>query len=190
MGNAQRHRGQQSDDAKNFHPDTLPALRRAVADFSWLLSQGYSDGSATLSLVGDRYRLTARQRQAVMRAACSDQALALRKEKEVAPDQLSGQAIAIDGYNFLITVESGLSGGIVLECRDSAWRDVASIHGTYRQVEETVPAIRHIATGLNACGVTAVTWFLDAPVSNSGRLRQLLLASAREGRWVSLAPIA
>lgn len=115
-----------------------------------------------------------------MRAACSDQSAALRLSRELLPAQLSGQPIAIDGYNFLITIESGLSGGIVLECRDGAWRDVASIHGTYRQVHETAPAIRYIAEGLHNLNVPSATWFLDAPVSNSGRLRQLLLTFARE----------
>ncbi len=174
MGNHQRHRGMKSEDEKWFADDQLDSLRMAVADYNWMLSRGYSDGTATLSLVGDRYRLPLRQRHALMRAACSDASLILRKEKEIAPDQLQGKPLWIDGYNLLITLESGLSGGIVLRCRDGSWRDIASLHGTYRQVEETSMALEMTGKALLALEIPEVTWFLDAPVSNSGRLRQMM----------------
>ncbi len=97
-------------------------------------------------------------------------------------DALAGEPIAIDGYNLLITIESALSGGIILAGRDGCLRDLASLHGTYRTVEETLPAARLIGEHLHALHPASIDWYVDAPVSNSGRLRALLLEeSAREG---------
>ena len=121
-------------------PALLPRLREALADFSLLLTKGYADKSA-LKLVGDRFSLTQRQRLAIMRAACSDQQRQSRLARRVPVEALAGQPIAIDGYNLLITIEAALSGGLIFIGRDGCFRDLASIHGTYRKVEETVPAV-------------------------------------------------
>ena len=126
----------------------LPRLREAVADFSLLLTKGYADKSA-LKLVGDRFSLTQRQRLAVMRASCSDQQLQSRLARRVPVEALAGQPIAIDGYNLLITIEAALSGGLIFIGRDGCFRDLASIHGTYRKVEETIPAVRLIGEFLD-----------------------------------------
>ena len=118
----------------------LPRLREAVADFSLLLTKGYAAPSA-LKLVGDRFSLTQRQRLAVMRSSCSDQQQRSRLARQAPIEAVAGQPIAIDGYNLLITVEAALSGGLIFQGRDGCLRDLASIHGTYRKVEETVPAL-------------------------------------------------
>ena len=114
----------------------------AVADLSWLLSRGYAVVSA-LKLAGDRWRLTERQRQAVRRAACSDQARERRRAHQVAPADLSGQVLLIDGFNVLTTIEAALGGAVVLVCRDQTCRDIAGLHGSYRKVAETEPRSPH-----------------------------------------------
>jgi hypothetical protein len=73
------HRGPHPDDAQLFAAEMLPPLRNAASDLSWLLSRGYSSNSA-LKLGGDRYALRERQRNAVARCACSDDAR-LRRER-------------------------------------------------------------------------------------------------------------
>ena len=204
------HRGPHPDDAALFAPGMLPRLREAVADFSMLLTKGYADKSA-LKLVGDHFSLTQRQRLAVMRSSCSDQHLKSRLERRVAIEDLSGQPIAIDGYNLLITVEAALSGGLIFQGRDDCFRDLASIHGTYRKVEETIPAVQLIGEFLTEIGrlrgegvpplnhgqspapakagntrdttAAQVLWLLDSPVSNSGRLKALIAQIARENNW-------
>ncbi len=181
MPDRRRHRGRHPDDAKLFNELTLPSLRAALDDLSLLATRGYAETSA-LKLVGDRHALTERQRMAVRRSACSDQALLGRRGRMVPGDALAGEPIAIDGYNLLITIESALSGGIILAGRDGCLRDLASLHGTYRTVEETLPAARLIGEHLHALHPASIDWYVDAPVSNSGRLRALLLEeSAREG---------
>jgi hypothetical protein len=160
----------------------LPRLREAVADFSMLLTKGYANKSA-LKLVGDRFSLTQRQRLAVMRSSCSDQQRQSRLERRVPADALAGQPLAIDGYNLLITIEAALSGGLIFQGRDGCFRDLASIHGTYRKVEETVPAVRLIGAFLTEVRSAEALWLLDSPVSNSGRLKTLIGQLARENHW-------
>jgi hypothetical protein len=165
-----------------FAPGQLERLRAAVADFSMLLTKGYADKSA-LTLVGDRFSLTQRQRLAVMRSACSDQQLHSRLERRVPVEALAGQPIAIDGYNLLITIEAAMSGGLIFRGRDGCFRDLASIHGTYRKVEETIPAVQLIGDFLAEIRVAQALWLLDSPVSNSGRLKTLIGQLAQQSNW-------
>ncbi len=157
-------------------------LRAAVADFSMLLTKGYAEKSA-LALVGDRFSLTQRQRLAVMRCACSDQQLQRRLEHRVSIEALADLPVGIDGYNLLITIEAAMSGGLIFRGRDSCFRDLASIHGTYRKVEETVPAVQLIGAFLTKIRVAHALWLLDSPVSNSGRLKALIAQLAGENHW-------
>jgi hypothetical protein len=165
-----------------FAPALLPRLREAVADFSLLLTKGYAEKSA-LKLVGDRFSLTQRQRLAVMRSSCSDQQRDSRRARCLPVETLAGQPIAVDGYNLLITIEAALSGGLIFQGRDRSFRDLASIHGTYRKVEETVPAVRLIGEFLRESRVASALWLLDSPVSNSGRLKTLIGQLAHESNW-------
>jgi hypothetical protein len=182
MPDRRRHRGPHPDDERLFCAAALPVLRAAAGDYSWLLSRGYAEKSA-LKLVGDRFQLTARQRLAVRRSSCADAAREDRVRKQHPPGAPPGEPLSIDGYNALITVESALSGGFILCGRDGCYRDLASLHGTYRSVEETAPAIELVGEVIAAFPVGRVTWYLDAPVSNSGRLARLMLEIARRRRW-------
>jgi hypothetical protein len=182
MPDKRTHRGPHPDDEKLFAPSAIPDLRVAVADFSLLLTKGYADKSA-LKLVGDKFSLTERQRLAIMRNACSDQHLTSRKEREVKITDLANQPIAIDGYNILITVEAAMSGGVIFKGRDGCYRDLASIHGTYRKVTETIPAVELIGRFLKDAGIPKSRWLLDSPVSNSGRLKTLIGELARKNGW-------
>lgn len=181
MPDKRSHRGPHPDDAALFTSQTQPVLQQAVADMSWLLSRGYSDKSV-LKLVGDRYNLTYRQRIAVMRSGCSDTQLHRRQSTQIHPQICRGKPLILDGYNLLITTEAALGGGILLVGRDGCIRDLASIHGTYRKVEETLPAIGVIADTLSLLGITDTTWLLDKPVSNSGRLKKIIVQFAETQR--------
>jgi len=182
MPDKRSHRGPHPADAKLFAPEAIPNLQLATADFSLLLTKGYADKSA-LKLVGDKFSLTERQRLAVMRSACSDQHLASRNQSCVALKNLAGEGIAIDGYNILITVEAAMSGACVFKGRDGCYRDLASIHGTYRKVTETIPALQLVGEFLKEIGVSEAAWLLDSPVSNSGRLKTLIGELAQESKW-------
>lgn len=182
MPNRQKHRGSHPSDVLLFSEKYLPALKTAVTDLSWLLSRGYAANSS-LKLICDRFFLKERQRKAVMRCSCSDQSLSSRQLKHIHPANLRQQDIAIDGFNLLITIESGLSGGLVFEGRDGCYRDIASVHGSYRKVEETEQALLHIGACLETLETGQVNWHLDKPVSNSGRLAKLILDLADQHSW-------
>ncbi|MFP4501406.1 MAG: DUF434 domain-containing protein [Candidatus Hydrogenedentota bacterium] len=182
MPGKQRHRGSHPADADLFHPRRWPKLRAAVHDLSWLFTRGYSRTSA-LKLTGDRYQLTKRQRMAVNRCACADQALRVRRLHETDLAAVRGAHLVVDGYNLLITVESGIAGGVLLRGRDGCVRDLASLHGSYKRVEETGAAIDLLGARLNALEPAHVQWYFDAPVSNSGRLKTRIAARAAEAGW-------
>ena len=102
----------------------------------------------------------------------------------VSPSSLAGGRIELDGYNVLTTIEAALSGGVLLLARDGAFRDMASMHGSYRKVEETRPALELIGQTLAGFGVSEALWLLDRPVSNSGRLKQILEDLAAQRGWI------
>jgi len=163
------------DDHALFAPAQLPTLRAAVDDLDWLRGRGYAD-TAALALVGDRYQLPARARLAIGRAAASPPAAAARRARHLTLAALRGRALAVDGFNVLVTCEAALVGGLVLIGRDGAWRDLASVHGGYRAVDETERALTAIAALLAAAAPAQVTWYLDRPVSASGALAARLRA--------------
>ena len=88
----------------------------------------------------------------------------------VNPDAIVGRTVVIDGFNILTTIEAALGGAVVLKCRDTTCRDIAGIHGSYRKVAETLPALERLASVLEARG-RPCRWLFDRPVSNSGRIR-------------------
>ncbi|MFP4144718.1 MAG: DUF434 domain-containing protein [Phycisphaeraceae bacterium] len=182
MPDRRRHRGPHPEDRRLFAARSHPALRRAVAELSWLLGRGYAEPSS-LKLVGDRYQLHARQRLAVMRSSCSDAQRLGRLARRVEPAAVAGRAILIDGYNVLTSLEAALAGGVLLRGRDRCVRDLASMHGSYRKVAETVPALAAAGEVLAELGGAGATWLLDRPVSNSGRLKKIIETVAADRGW-------
>jgi len=182
MPDKRTHRGPHPEDRLDFDSGILPSLRVAVADYSLLLTKDYPP-AGSLKLVGDHFNLTARQRMAVMRSTCSDQQRTHRRQSAVSFYDLPGKAIALDGYNQLITLEAALAGGAIFRGRDGCLRDLAGLHGTYHRVSETIPAIGRIGELFAGIGIQDVLWLFDRPVSNSGRLKTLIEQTAREKGW-------
>lgn len=184
MPDRRRHRGPHPGDAERFAAARLPDLRAAGDHLAWLLGRGYASGAA-LQLVGDRFALDARQRQAVRRATCSPAQRRARRARLLPPRALAGGCLWIDGFNVLTTVEAALAGALVLRCRDGCYRDLASMHGTWRRVAETGRAAELVGRRLHGLRVREAVWLLDRPVANSGRLAVQLreLAAARGLPW-------
>jgi hypothetical protein len=178
----QTHRGLAPKDERLFGAGQLSALRAATQDLCWLLDRGYASHSATV-LVGNRHNLTSRQRLAVSRCACSEAAARQRGALQVTSEMVLGRELWLDGYNVLTLLESALAGGVVLLGRDRCCRDVAGIHRRYRKVTETAPALRLVGEVTSAWGVSCVRWWLDKPVSNSGRLKTFIGEQAKTAGW-------
>lgn len=84
----------------------------------------------------------------------------------------------------LVTIEAALSGGVLLRCADGTLRDLASVHGTYRRVTQSADALLYIGQTLQIYQPACCRWYLDKPVSNSGRLKALIEEVERGVRFV------
>lgn len=177
-----RNRGKQSCDDKCFASDWQSILTLALDDICYLLSKGYAEPS-TIELVGNRYKLNKRQRMALKRVCCSNQAIEKRNNSLIDVDNLKGKIVEIDGFNLLILLESAMSGAFVFKSRDGTYRDISSVHGSYKRVVKTEEAILLIGDVLKSMNVGSVKWYFDRPVSNSGRLKSRIREIAIENKF-------
>ena len=181
-----KHRGPHPQDVSIFAPSNWSRLQQSVRDYCWLISNGYAE-NASLKLVGDRFQLTARARMAVFRSSCSDAAEVTRQQRELPPAKIAGMPLEVDGFNLLMTIEAALSGGFIIAGRDGCYRDMASVHGTYRAVQETRQAIAMVADCHRSLDIDQMHWLFDQPVSNSGRLAVLVARHAEQSglNWIT-----
>ena len=89
----------------------------------------------------------------------------------------------VDGFNLMITLEAALSRGPLFLGVDKCIRDLSSVHGSYRSVEETERALHIIGKALVSLGASSAMWLLDRPVSNSGRLAKMIAEIAQQHSW-------
>ncbi|MES2484687.1 MAG: DUF434 domain-containing protein [Bacteroidota bacterium] len=178
-----KNRGKSSEDTALFASSKeLVKLSHAAQDMYYLLSRGYAIKSS-LAIVGNRHRLRARQLMALQGMSCSAKEIETRKEKELTPELLNGQVVYLDGFNVIILLETLLSGGFVFKGLDGCYRDISSVHGTYKKVIQTERALVIVGDTLKAFGVQKVVWIFDTPVSNSGRLKALCHKIALENSF-------
>lgn len=166
-------RGFMPSDEKEFNKDSVILLQKAQQDILYLIEQGYPIKSAS-TFVGNHFLLSERQRLAVVRATAQRSILELRRRKQLTGEMV-GQKVAIDGLNLIITLEVALSESTLIRCMDGTVRDLAGLRGTYRIIDKTEVAIRLIGDKLAELKIEEVTFYLDAPVSNTGRLKQKIL---------------
>jgi hypothetical protein len=170
MANRSTLENNATDNLLFGHPEAQEKLQHALEDLYYLLSRDYPM-KASLALVGNRYQLVKRQLQALQGIACSANELSKRKNTELSPAEIKGQTILLDGFNILIILETALLGGFVFEGIDGCFRDISSVHGSYRTVQTTEEALILIGKTLQQLGLQKVIWVFDAPISNSGKLK-------------------
>ncbi|MEL6345015.1 MAG: DUF434 domain-containing protein [Myxococcota bacterium] len=159
------------DDSTRFGPDAIPTLQVATADMGWLLERGYA-ATASLKLVGDRHALDRRQRKAVMRGCAAPSVATARQDARRSIDDTD---VAIDGFNVLVTLETAHRGGPLFRGADGLLRDLAGMHGKYKdnpRIEAIIDQLRVLLQPARS-----VRWVLDRPVSNSGALAGRLRAA-------------
>ena len=142
-----------------------------------LLDRGYPIKNV-VTFIGNHYLLSNRQRLALTRSTSSTTSLTKRKSKKAVTCE--NQTIHIDGFNLIITLEVALSSGTLIKCMDGTIRDLAGLRGTYRLIDKTDTAISLIGKKLQGLRVAEVVFYLDAPVSNSGRLKERILQTLCE----------
>ena len=176
-------RGYLPTDEKEFKLQ-INTLRKAARDVRYLLEAGYPVKNAT-AFVGNHLLLSERQRLALARALATEESISARKAKEMSAGDLTGRVLQIDGFNTVISLEIAFSGSTLLKCMDGTVRDLAGLRGTYRLIDKTdlaVSAIRNVLTENKAAGAV---FYLDSPVSNSGRLKEKI-AEIFDGSGLSL----
>lgn len=166
-------RGYFPNDQKEFSGTSADKLLKAGQDLQYLLNRGYHIKGAS-TFVGNHYLLSERQRLALARAISSNENIRMRESKEVKTIP-QGSVVNIDGFNTIITLEVALSGSLLLKSMDGTIRDLAALRGTYRLIDETDTAIRLIGSVLEKSKIDKAVFYLDAPVSNSGRLKQRII---------------
>ena len=169
-------RGYMPKDTVEFGPKAAAKLTAAAQELAFLLNRGYDTKSAS-TFVGNHHLLSERQRLALARITSPRAALEERERKRI---REAPAALVLDGFNTIITLEVALSGSLLLAGMDGTIRDLAGLRGSYRIVDKTVRAVELLLARLEALEVKEALFYLDQQVSNSGRLRALLLDKAAE----------
>lgn len=170
---AEVKRGYVPTDSAEFSAKALPTLRRAQEELVFLLDRGCEIQKA-VTFIGNHYQLSARQRLALTRVSSSTEDLRLRRGKQW-EGSLEGAVLRIDAFNLIITLEAALSGSTLLYGMDGTVRDLCGLHGTYRLIDKTDRAIGILADAFKAHRIDQAIFYLDAPVSNSARLKVRIL---------------
>lgn len=179
----QKNRGKEANDDANFgNSKQHQKINEALIDLSYLLSRGYAEKSSLL-LVGNRYRLNARQQRAVQGMSASVEQCRYRSNCTLTSDDLKGKDIFIDGFNIIIIMESILSEAYVFKGLDGFYRDLSSVHGTYKKVQQTIRAIELVGAFYMKVKPNKINWIFDKPVSNSGRLKKMIEEIAKENNY-------
>ena len=178
MPHTQQHRGPHPKDHQLFTEDSLRVLRLAREEAQYLLDRGYATESV-LDVVSRRHELRVRQRSALQRSMCSSIQAKTRRERAVTEAQLRDGTVEIDGFNLVIWIEVALSKGLLLRGGDGAYRDLAGLRGSYHLVEETELALKLLGTVFYELRVQRARFYLDQPVSNSGRLKERMIQHSK-----------
>jgi len=168
-------RGYEPKDAIEFGPKAAEKLNAAARELVFLIDRGYAVKSAS-TFVGNHHLLSERQRLALARITSTQASLRERERKRLLQ---APKALVLDGFNTIITLEVALSGSLLLAGMDGTVRDLAGLRGSYRIVDKTVQAVELLLGRLEELGVEDALFYLDQQVSNSGRLRALLLDKAQ-----------
>ena len=169
-------RGYVPKDTIEFGPKAAAKLNAAAQELVYLMDRGYDTKSAS-TFVGNHHLLSERQRLALARMTSPHAALEEREHKRL---REAPEALVLDGFNTIITLEVALSGSLPLAGMDGTIRDLAGLRGSYRIVDKTVRAVELLLDRLEVLEVKEALFYLDQQVSNSGRLRALLLDKAAE----------
>ena len=166
-------RGYVPTDEKEFKNQNLYKLYKASDDLLYLLNRGYKIKGAS-TFVGNHYLLSERQRLALVRGISKYDDVIKRKDKEIT--NLSNiEVVHIDGFNTIITLEVALSNSLIIKSMDETIRDLAGLRGTYSVIDKTEVAIKLIGEFLLEHKIKKAIFYLDRPVSNSGRLNMKIL---------------
>lgn len=149
------------------------ALSLAAEDMRWMLERGYPR-ERCLEMVGNRRGLDRAGREILRRVVMAPARAKDRRAKLLTLERVGGQPVGLDGHNVLLTLESALSGRLMVRGDDGALRDIARAAVSWRWSGLTERIAGLILDALSQAGVGEIRFYLDRPVSHSGRLADLV----------------
>lgn len=167
-------RGYDPEDDKWFSIEAAIKLSKAMEDFQYLLDRGYKSQPA-IDFIGNHYLLSSRQRTAIQRSAAAQVQYEKRKASMLPLECAKEGPVIVDGFNLIISLEVALSGSVLILGRDGVIRDLAGLRGTYNIIYKTGEALNLIGKAVRELSIPEIKFYLDSPVSNSGRLKQKIL---------------
>ena len=171
-------RGYVEKDIYEFGSKWKHKMCNAGEELFYLLNRGY-DLKPASTFIGNHYLLSERQRLALARIVPSQSRLESRKQRELETNAPLRQ-LYIDGFNTIITLEVALSGSLLLLGMDGTIRDLAGLRGTYKIVDKTAMAMELMLKRMDGQSISDAVIYLDKPVSNSGRLKALILEMEKD----------
>ena len=166
-------------EERPINPKNRETLRLAARDLAYLLDRGYPE-RASLKLVGDRFGLKGEERELLLRATVPRPKALSRRQKRVRARDLRGVRVSVDGFNVLATLAHALRGAPLVLARDGFVRDGVRA-GRNLRLEPEFPFLLDL---LNKFFVRFrpgyLGFYLDAPISGSGKLAARLRLWLRE----------
>ena len=120
-------RGYVPQDAVEFGPKYRDFMERAAVEVGFLINRGYDVKSAS-TFVGNHYMLSERQRMALARILSPEDMIEKRRRAEIGRFS-PPQAVVIDGFNLIVTLEVAFSGSLLIGGADGTVRDLAGLRG-------------------------------------------------------------
>lgn len=165
-------RGYHKEDEHEFGGEEKANLEKAAYELYFLLNQGYHIKQAA-TFIGNHYMFSERQRLALVRTISSYEDCGNRLCKQTMKlDDV--YTVHVDGFNTIITLEVALSGCPIFRSLDGTIRDLAGLRGNYRIIDKTEKTIHLICKWLVSNRIEKAIFYFDSPVSNSGRLANLV----------------
>ena len=146
-------------------------FKNAINDYIYLLEKNYPQ-KAILKLIGDKYSLSGNERTILFRGITTKNKIISRSSKLASEQELSGNTIHIDCYNTLIAIGSYLNGSTVFVGNDNFLRDASEIHGKIFRTELYEKSLSLIFRYIKTLNISEILFYLDKPVSYSGKLCQ------------------
>ncbi|WP_026886369.1 DUF434 domain-containing protein [Clostridium beijerinckii] len=166
-------RGFIPSDKIEFDEKNLTLLKKAQKDICYLINHGYGIDKS-VEFVGNHFLFSTRQRLALKRSISSYKDITSRQKRKIL-DKYENSTLHIDGLNIIITLEVALSNSTLIKCMDGTFRDLAGLRGTYKLIDKTDIAIDLIGKRLDKMKIQKAIFYLDSPVSNTGRLKLRIL---------------
>ena len=156
----------------HFDPNHIKAeFIEAINDYYFLLNKKYPQ-KAIIKIVGDKYKLSGIERTILYRGIFNLKECIQRKTKIC--NGLVQKKITVDSYNVLITIGSYLNGNILFIGNDGVLRDASEVHGKIYRTELLERSLNLLFQYFNQQNISQADFFIDKPVSFSGKLKLIL----------------